>query len=379
VRAHSALECNCPISSLELRHIQKVRQPSALPQRFCPIKACHLESPVTSASLSCSVLPCCDFMVCLPVDPGLMLSVPYPCVSVLDLFFNFEPLLKDRCDFESETPKIKRLHESIVLTKASLVERPNIRMCNLLVPLCPFVLHSLTTQSHQETGSNPAVDAKILFSYLSKNGYKNSSNQPQPKPLALKTARLYKRTSWHTCPCFFRVVAVLHPLTGPSKARFGFPYQSCARCSGAARVLRPMRLGGIGDGNSKGDQYFNRCIFAAGQEVLEDSSGSDVYSNLTRAPAQARPSGSSSRSQPADRQYQNRCVNESQHDPLDSWEANSHERHREKKSLDNWRSRSNVENVPSELLRRSRTFQSGLDSYLTETYGSPVKGADSRH
>jgi hypothetical protein len=243
-------------------------------------------------------------------------------------------------------------------------------MCNLLVPLCPFVLHSLTPQSHQETPSNPAVDAKILFSYLSKNGYNNSSNQPQPKPLALKTAKLYKRTSWHTCPCFFRVVAVLHPLTGPSKARFGFPYQSCARCSGAARVLRPMRLGGIGDGNSKGDQYFNRCIFAAGQEVLEDTSESDVYSNLTRTPAHARPSRSPSRSQPVDRQCQYRSTNESQQDLLDRWEADSHQRHREKKNQDNWGSKSNVRDAPSELQRRSRTFQLGLESYLTETYDS---------
>ena len=244
-------------------------------------------------------------------------------------------------------------------------------MCNLLVPLCPFVLHSLTTQSHQETPSNPAVDAKILFSYLSKNAYKNSSDQPQPKPLALKTAKLYKRTSWHTCPCFFRLVAVLHPLTGPSKARFGFPYQSCSRCSGAARVLRPMRLGGIGDGNSKGDQYFNRCIFAAGQEVLEVLSEPDVYSNLTRAPAHARPSASPSRShESADRMCQKPSSNESQRDTLDSWEAGFHQRDREKQRQDRW---------SSELQRRNRTFQSGLDSYLTETYGSPGKGADSRH
>ncbi|KIW11377.1 hypothetical protein PV08_10677 [Exophiala spinifera] len=276
-------------------------------------------------------------------------------------------------------------------------------MCNLFLPLCPFVLHSIATGQGQRP-ANDGPDAKILFSYLSRNPYKNSSDpdQAQLKPLALKTAKLYKRTSWHTCPCFFQTVSVLHPLPGPSKPVFGFAYKYCARCSAAARVLRPMRLGGIGDRSYKGDQYFNRCIFAGVQCIFADSvSSPDVYSNLTRCPPSSQPppslhshlhpvspaqgnmsaddEGEEQRGQSRYSYYRHVDTGE---DSDDAYEVDGSNRstttHRETSLR---RHREWMETTPepetSAQVSRRRTFQSGLDAYLTETYG-PRGGKDTR-
>ncbi|KAK6379013.1 hypothetical protein LTS17_006716 [Exophiala oligosperma] len=210
------------------------------------------------------------------------------------------------------------------------------------------------------------------------NPYKNSSDpdQPQSKPLALKTAKLYKRTSWHTCPCFFQTVSVLHPLPGPSKPVFGFAYKYCARCSAAARVLRPMRLGGIGDRNYKGDQYFNRCIFAGVQGVFADSTNSpDVYSNLTRSAPPPPPQQQQAHSQvkmfadeggQSQRSYYH-DLDEAGIDPdFEDDTTDTTTLHRETSR----RRYGERTETPSTSESRRRTFQSGLDAYLNETYGS---------
>ncbi|KAL6245883.1 hypothetical protein RBB50_007036 [Rhinocladiella similis] len=248
-------------------------------------------------------------------------------------------------------------------------------MCNLFVPLCPFVLHSITTGQAQ-TQPNDGPDAKILFSYLSRNPYKNSSDpdQPQSKPLALKTAKLYKRTSWHTCPCFFQTVSVLHPLPGPSKPVFGFAYKHCARCSAAARVLRPMRLGGMGDRNYKGDQYFNRCIFAGVQGVFADSATSpDVYSNLTRGPprqpqvkvSSAGHEGGRNQSSSYHHDFDGDEDEDESEDEVDDNDNTT--THPETSRRRYWECSDTTE---TSYVSQRRTFQSGLNAYLTATYGS---------
>lgn len=150
-------------------------------------------------------------------------------------------------------------------------------MCNLLIPLCPFVLHSVTTSTAHVSQFRGPSDAQVLFSYLSKNSYAHlqhrSRQEPshaqhtQIVPLAQRSTKLYKRTIWHTCSCFFRRVVVLHPMPGPSRPTFGMAYKPCKRCSDAAKTIRPMRMGGIGD---KADPYWNRCIFAGARGVLEN-------------------------------------------------------------------------------------------------------------
>lgn len=152
-------------------------------------------------------------------------------------------------------------------------------MCNLLIPLCPFVLHSVTTSAQCGQQYRCPSDAKILFSYLSKNpddslqhGSRQGSSQIRTTPVAQKSTKLYKRTNWHTCSCFFHRVAVLHPMPGPSRPIFGMAYKPCKRCSDAAKTLRPMRMGGIGD---KGDPFWNRCIFAGARGVFDNGYGDD--------------------------------------------------------------------------------------------------------
>jgi hypothetical protein len=142
-------------------------------------------------------------------------------------------------------------------------------MCNLLIPLCPFVLHSVATSSSAAAyNSTPGsmVDAKILYAYLSKRSYEPSgtavpSTSHKPTPLVLPSLKLYKRITWHTCSCFFTSVTVLHPRPGPGRPSFGTSGWYCSRCSKAAKVLRPMRSGGPTDRDSREDPWFNVCYF----------------------------------------------------------------------------------------------------------------------
>ena len=133
-------------------------------------------------------------------------------------------------------------------------------MCNLLLPLCPFVLHSVDTSTRNgpKYGRNPS-DVQILYSYLSKRPYfsrtsrsREHPSQIQTVPLARETTKLYKRTNWHTCLCEFDHVGVLHPMPGPTRLTFGMSYKPCKRCSQAAKILKPVRKGGIAE---KGDPY----------------------------------------------------------------------------------------------------------------------------
>lgn len=185
-------------------------------------------------------------------------------------------------------------------------------MCNLLIPVCPYILHSLSknsrnsTNDQQDTERNTAVDAKILYNYLSKKPYEyskvsptsneNENNSKQTtkqythesnlnmltsisKANVKPNTRLYRLTTWHTCPCFFWMVTVLHPYPGPSRAAFGSALQRCNRCSASAKVLRPMRMGGMHDVSAKGDQYWERCVFLNASDVFEGGS-SDIEPNV---------------------------------------------------------------------------------------------------
>lgn len=184
-------------------------------------------------------------------------------------------------------------------------------MCNLLLPLCPFVLHSLSTSEHSEPEQVPSSvsrDAQILFSYLSKRPYPGSPDQPsqaspQRKPLALQATQLYKRTDWHTCPCFFQRVSVLHPLPGPSKPIFGPASQYCARCSAAARPLRPMRLGGVDTPTTRNDPYWNRCIFAGVSEDpdCDNDDGNGNESANRASPVHVQPIDTQVQPSPSDK------------------------------------------------------------------------------
>lgn len=150
-------------------------------------------------------------------------------------------------------------------------------MCNLLIPLCPFVLHSTTTTTtNHETGCcSSSNDAKILYAYMSKRPYKHSSSSPSsssnpiPQPPSVKAAKLYKRAEWHTCSCVFSRVSVLHPLPGPSRPVFGSGYRICTRCSVAAKPLRPQRRGGPTDFWTRTDPFYNRTVFPGASGVFE--------------------------------------------------------------------------------------------------------------
>ncbi|KIX00818.1 uncharacterized protein Z518_09883 [Rhinocladiella mackenziei CBS 650.93] len=275
-----------------------------------------------------------------------------------------------------------------------------ITMCNLLIPLCPFVLYSITTSTAQELQpSSSFADAKILFSYLSKRPYHRSSSNhqsrhqtyPLPKPLALKTTKLYKRTNWHTCPCFFRRVSVLHPLPGPSRPTFGSAYQYCSRCSSAAKLLRPMRLGGIGDSSVRNDPYWNRCIFAGARVVFEDDEddylgdGED-HSNLRAVPVIFQPvhvqPQPQTRNQTMTKQVRYRPRQESQWDRRNGQHRQRRQSETDSESESNddeyqyehrwtpWTDRAEGEAKSnySGSNNRSPSYQADLDSYLNETY-----------
>jgi hypothetical protein len=260
-------------------------------------------------------------------------------------------------------------------------------MCNLLIPLCPFVLHSLTTSGSsnaQNATQTPARDAQILFSYLSKRPYEGPTTQTsnvdtQPRPLALKTTKLYKRTNWHTCPCFFDRVSILHPLPGPSKPTFGSAYEYCGRCSKAAKLLRPMRLGGINDASTRNDPYWNRCIFTGLRGVFgEPVKVRNDRDNGTRAVFEARPAFVPPQTQ-TDRQWRERSFVCKDEYPRET-DANGQTRSEDTKVdqvSDDWRWSPQTKNAPGEVSRSQsgrQTYQSDLDSYIAETYGSRKDG-----
>lgn len=231
-------------------------------------------------------------------------------------------------------------------------------MCNLLIPLCPFVLHSITAADSAATQNAPSTssstDAKILFSYLSKRPYRSPGAPPntqQPKPLALPSLKLYKRTTWHTCPCFFNYIAVLHPRPGPSRPTFGSAGKYCARCSSAARLLRPIRRGGPMDRNTRNDQYWNRCSFLGASTVFEADDGTEevCQNRETRVPSQPEPARSGEQAQIFNDYYSP----QQRREEVSIGDSPRHRRYGEESYSTSSKSR----------------YQDDLDSYLGETYG----------
>ena len=165
-------------------------------------------------------------------------------------------------------------------------------MCNLLIPLCPFVLHSITSNSaaSQNAPSDPSTDAKILFSYLSKShtsllACHQIATAPQPKPLSLPSLKLYKRTKLAYLSMFLQPHCCSSSASRTQQTYVWLFSQYCARCSSAARLLRPVRRGGPMDRNTRNDSYWNRCIFLGASGVFE--ADEEVYEkNGNQAPNQ---------------------------------------------------------------------------------------------
>jgi len=244
-------------------------------------------------------------------------------------------------------------------------------MCNLLVPLCPFVLHSITASDSAATHEDPldsSADAKILFSYLSKRPYQSPGSNPAPsynqgpKPLSLPSLKLYKRINWHTCPCFFTSITVLHPRPGPSRPTFGCAGKYCARCSSAAKPLRPMRRGGPMDRNTRSDPYWNRCVFLGASGVFESNGSEEICeTNGNYATNSAR--------QPTRHvhgDHRDEPMRNSRREPRDrGYEQNTAESIDEEVDL---QSRTGTERSTRKASGTSR-YQADLNSYLKETYG----------
>jgi len=59
-------------------------------------------------------------------------------------------------------------------------------------------------------------------------------------------------------------------MSGPSRPTFGTALPCCARCTVAAKLLRPMRMGGIGHASwsAGNDGFWGRCAFL-GVDVFE--------------------------------------------------------------------------------------------------------------
>lgn len=264
-------------------------------------------------------------------------------------------------------------------------------MCNLLLPLCPFVLHSVdtSTQSGQQYGRSPS-DAQILYSYLSNRPYDNRTSRSreyhwrtQTIPLAQKTTKLYRRTNWHTCACFFRRVGVLHPMPGPSRPTFGMAYKPCKRCSRAAKTLKPVRRGGISD---NGDPYWDRCNFACARGVLEHVVGDDDrigrylrFSSQDEDVARgvARPVDSVEPDDSGGHQTHHQCALPRGHmypngqDPeRDSFHQNQkdHPEQRAKRGKDEYK----PHYVPRTSESANISYGEGLDRYLADTYASKL-------
>ncbi|OCT47744.1 hypothetical protein CLCR_03689 [Cladophialophora carrionii] len=215
--------------------------------------------------------------------------------------------------------------------------------------------------------ADSSTDAKILFTYLSKRPYQSPGARPnttdsQPKPLSLPSLKLYKRTNWHTCPCFFSRIAVLHPRPGPSRPTFGCAGKYCARCSSAAILLRPMRRGGPMDQNTRNDPYWNRCVFLGASGVFESSTTEEIGegngTHLTPQPQQA--------SRPVRRDFEAGSYRKSGNRREDG-DCEPRRRQPFYEELDP-RSCRDTERRNRRSSRTSR-YQADLDSYLEETYG----------
>ena len=246
-------------------------------------------------------------------------------------------------------------------------------MCNLLIPLCPFVLHSVAASDSSAAYISPpdsSTDAKILFSYLSKRPYQPSDSPPSqsrnyPTPLSLPSLKLYKRINWHTCPCIFNQITVLHPRPGPSRPTFGCAGKSCRRCSLAARVLRPMRRGGPTDRSTR-HPYWNRCMFLGADGVFEPEDNEACEDLRSPQPMQNRPAQVQQHAEFRQRTY----------------DYGEHLERSPSQNDDGYGQKINgrVDEVPSHAesgrasqrnpgSRPRSRYQADLKSYLAETYG----------
>jgi hypothetical protein len=264
-------------------------------------------------------------------------------------------------------------------------------MCNLLIPLCPFVLHSVTTSAQcgqQYVGSS---DAKILFSYLSKRPYDSHSSRSRQHPsqmqttsLAQNATKLYKRTNWHTCSCFFHRVAVLHPMPGPSRPTFGMAYKPCKRCSSAAKTLKPMRMGGIGD---KGDPYWDRCIFAGARGVFENGFGDEddrtggnmkFSSPNVDAARGVRPTEDAVRPDDSDHRTDHHAPRSRGYDYQDAQDSRSQSFHHKQEDPSEQRAQRHKDDDRNHYVTRTSnsakiSYSEDLDRYLSDTYASKLR------
>ncbi|KAI1619901.1 hypothetical protein EDD37DRAFT_613605 [Exophiala viscosa] len=245
-------------------------------------------------------------------------------------------------------------------------------MCQLFIPICPLVLHS-STYPHDpnvhDVQLKPAADAKLLLVYLTKQpdmGLLSSEvlNQARMKPKAWEKAKLYNRTTWHTCSCFFKSVSILHPAQGHSKPAMRPSLPTCEGCSKAAELLRPCRLGGLAVPRFVTSPFYERCTFSPVKGVLERGRHhTERFGYL--APLTGRQYGSQTQMRSGlpdgfigDASTQRQRVRDEYHDRSLNSRPTQNDGRRE---------------TTRPFLPQTSNFQHDLDSYLAETYGKTGK------
>ncbi|KIV81924.1 hypothetical protein PV11_04071 [Exophiala sideris] len=240
-------------------------------------------------------------------------------------------------------------------------------MCRLFIPICPLVLHCSAypnDPNQHDIQPKPSADAKLLLVYLTKRPDKGllSSEvlkQSKLKSKAWEKAKLYDRTTWHTCPCFFKSVSILHPPQGHSKPVMRPSLPTCAECSEAAKLLRPWRMGGLAVPRFVTSPLYDRCTFSPVSGVLEEGRHHTERMGYV-APLSGRQHGSQlqAKSEPPD---------DSNGEASAGNQRGGSEYH--DRSSTSWPTKT------QETIRLSQPrisyFQRDLDSYLAETYGSP--------
>lgn len=234
-------------------------------------------------------------------------------------------------------------------------------MCNLFIPLCPIGLHA-TAYPDGANLPGDLTDAQILWVYLCKSpakecavlkGPKHSKatleawlNQPKSTRQAWEKAKLYDRITWHTCPCFFKGVSILHPLEGHGRPAYRPSLPTCTRCTAAAKSLRMERMGGLAVPRFVTTPEYDRCTFD-GNGLLIKSAGPHNGQN-ERNRIQSKP-----------------VLRERSTYEASGGNGGGGDRHGMLVSTRSDGTRESA--LPSQP--RTSNYQRDLDSYLAETYG----------
>ncbi|KAK5057509.1 hypothetical protein LTR84_011509 [Exophiala bonariae] len=153
-------------------------------------------------------------------------------------------------------------------------------------------------------------------------------------------------------------------MPGPSRPIFGMAYRHCKRCSSAAKTVRPMRMGGIGD---KGDPYLNRCIFAGARWRFENGFEDEyekIGENMRFSPEDAhaakviRPVDFVGRYDGYQKHGQNLPVG---YPEYGEQQARPHK--------EGWKTVHDMRTLDSANI----TYSEDLDRYLAETYSSKIR------